>query len=348
MANNDTLLGYLAPRIAGGTENAAVEALGYILNRSPASLKMLNDLVQTIVATPMEPVTRVETQVVAPDRSRPDFVGFDRNGYKRVIGEAKFWAGLGQGQASAYLEQLADEGPSVLLFVAPDVRIDALWAAIKAEIERDTDTEIGPDVHDGRRRNAAVVNTKKSLILVSWIDLLNGMVGSTAGEPEILADIRQLQGLARREDTEAFMPIRLEELGPALARRIRGLNQLIDDAVDARGAKENWMHISGFRATPQRYGYGRYFRFSSGDSAEYHWFGVNCELWATKEDTPLWLSLTRDTANKTRDRLKLQLYDEWNGIWAPIHLKTGVEYDDVLNDIVSQLKTIAELIRAAG
>ena len=96
MANNDTLLGYLAPRIAGGTENAAVEALGYILNRSPASLKMLNDLVRTLVATPMEPVTRVETQVVAPDQSRPDFVGFDRNGHKRVIGEAKFWAGLGK------------------------------------------------------------------------------------------------------------------------------------------------------------------------------------------------------------------------------------------------------------
>ena len=243
---------------------------------------------------------------------------------------------------------MANEGPAVLLFVAPDVRIDALWAAIKADIKRDTDTEINPDGHDGRRRSADVVNTKKRLMLVSWLDLLNGMAGSTAGEPDIQADIRQLQGLARREDVEAFMPLRQEELGPALARRIRGLNQLIDDAVDARGAKEDWIHTSGLRATPQRYGYGRYFRFVRGDSAEYHWFGINYELWATREDTPLRLSLTRGSANKTRDRLKLQLYDEWNGIWAPIHLKTGVEYDDVLNDVASQLKTIAELIRAAG
>ena len=32
MVQNDTLFAHLAPRIAGGAENAAVEALAYILN----------------------------------------------------------------------------------------------------------------------------------------------------------------------------------------------------------------------------------------------------------------------------------------------------------------------------
>ena len=220
MADNYTLLGYLAPRIAGGTENAAVEALGYILNQSPASMKALSDLAQTVADRPMEPITRVETPVVAGDLSRPDFVGFDTNGAKRVIGEAKFWAGLGEGQAGIYLEQLADEGPAVLLFVVPDVRIDALWA----EIKRDAGKELGPDRHDGRRRNAVVVNTNKRLMLVSWPDLLDSMSRSAAVEPEVQADIQQLRGLARREDVEAFMPLRREELGPVFARRMRGLN----------------------------------------------------------------------------------------------------------------------------
>ena len=47
----------------------------------------------------MKPVTTVETQVSAPFGSIPDFVGFDDNGDKRVVGESKFWAGLGEGQA---------------------------------------------------------------------------------------------------------------------------------------------------------------------------------------------------------------------------------------------------------
>ncbi len=33
---------------------------------------------------------------------------------------------------------------------------------------------------------------------------------------------------------------------------------------------------------------------------------------------------------------------------VPIPLKTGTEHPEVLNDIVSQLKTIAEQVRAAG
>ncbi len=341
MADNYTLLGYLAPRIAGGTENAAVEALGYILNQSPASMKALSDLAQTVADRPMEPITRVETQVVAGDLSRPDFVGFDTNGAKRVIGEAKFWAGLGEGQAGIYLEQLADEGPAVLLFVVPDVRIDALWAGIK----RDAGKELGPDRHDGRRRSAVVVNTNKRLMLVSWLDLLDSMIRSAAVEPEVQADIQQLRGLARREDVEAFMPLRREELGPVFARRMRGLNQLIDDVVGARGVEEQWMDTNGLRATPQRYGYGRYLRLSvvEGDL----WFGVNHDLWATREDTPLWLWLSSSILEKRRAQLQLQLYDEGNGGWAPVRLKTSADYDAVLDDVASQLKAIADKVESA-
>ena len=345
MADSYTLLGYLAPRIAGGTENAAVEALGYILNRSPASMKALNDLVQTVTDDLMEPITRVETQVVAADRSRPDFVGFDKNGAKRVIGEAKFWAGLGEGQACVYLDQLAEDGPAVLLFVVPDVRIDTLWVAVKDDIKRDAGKELGPDRHDGRRRMAVVVDTNKHLMMVSWLDLLDSMSKSDAVAPEVQDDIRQLQGLARREDVEAFMPLRQEELGPVFARRMRGLNQLIDDVVGARGVKEGWLDVKGLQATSQRYGYGRYFQFSVVEGAL--WFGVNHDLWATGEDTPLWLWFGSSILEKWRARLQLRLYDEWDGAWSPIHLKTGVEYREVLDDVVSQLKAIASRIKAA-
>ena len=40
--------------------------------------------------------------------------------------------------------------------------------------------------------------------------------------------------------------------------------------------------------------------------------------------------------------LKVRVQDEW----IPVHLKTGVEYPEVLDDVVSQLKMIAEIIGA--
>ena len=126
MADNDTLLAYLVPKLTSKVEDSATEALAYILNRSDASRKALADLVGIGAAD----IGRVETQETAPDRSRPDLVCFDTGNEKRIIVEAKFWAGLMDNQPNTYLEQLPETGRSALLFIAPDVRINTLWAAI--------------------------------------------------------------------------------------------------------------------------------------------------------------------------------------------------------------------------
>ena len=197
----------------------------------------------------MKPVTRVETQVSAPFGSIPDFVGFDDNGDRRVVGESKFWAGLGDGQARVYLKLLPDTGPSVLLFVVPEVRMDQLWApsgrtpsaavsgswAPTASTATATTRRLSADVVDTEKRRAPV---SRRLMMVSWGDVLTSMKSSAAGEPATLADIEQLLGLTRREDAEAFLPLRQEELGPAFPRRMRGLTRLVDDVIDARGTTE--------------------------------------------------------------------------------------------------------------
>ena len=46
MADRYTLLGYLVPRITGQLEDAATEALAYILNSSTEAMGALNDLLQ--------------------------------------------------------------------------------------------------------------------------------------------------------------------------------------------------------------------------------------------------------------------------------------------------------------
>ena len=339
MADSDTLMAYLVPRLTRQVENAATEALGYILNRSPRSMQVLNDLLRE-GGFDVEPITRVETQVTYEDGSRPDMAGYDKDNVKRLLVEAKFHAALLEGQASAYARQFEEPGPAVLLFICPEVRIPTLWASIRQQIENGWVMQSLESPSGGRR--ARLDGTKIQLVLVSWVRLLEKMA-SSAGEPEIEADIRQLKGLAQRQDAEAFLPLHSEELSPVFARRVIGFNRIVDDVVNSRGVPEKWMTTRGLQATPRHYGYGRYFRFVGLDKA--FWFGVNHELWARKGNTPLWIT-DYDHDRKRMDVIAKALNVEAHDNWVPIHPKLGVEYDQVVEDVVSKLKVVAETVRS--
>ena len=286
MTDTDTLMAYLIPRLTNQVENAATDALAYILNRSTLSLQALNNLLQE-GDYDIEPIARVETQVTYEDGSRPDLTGYDKRGVKRLLVEAKFWAALLDDQASGYARQFDQTGSAVLLFVSPEIRIPTLWAEITRQLEKQSPLEV-IDSPSGVRR-AKVIGADRHVVLVSWTRLLDSMA-ALAGDASVQADIQQLRGLAQRQDAESFSPIHSEDLSPNFGRRVIGYNQLVDDVVDSRGVQEQWMDIDALRATPQRYGYGRYFRFSGVSGS--CWFGINHERWARSGDTPLWLLLS--------------------------------------------------------
>ena len=356
MADNDTLLGYLVPRYANVTENAATDALAYIMNRSAACMQSLNELVQPPGGAAMQPVTRVETQVSAPFGSIPDFVGFDDNGDKRIVGESKFGAGLGEGQAGVYLKLLPDTGPAVLLFVVPAMRIDRLWAAVTADAKKygwEVDAErIHTDGDDGATRRSAVAKgheecpgNERRLMMVSWGDLLTRMKSSAAREPGIVADIDQLLGLTRREDAEAFLPLSPEELGPAFPRRMQGMNRLIDEVTEL-GKTKGWINKEGVLSVPQWHGHGRQFRFT-GVEGDYTtvFLGVHFWLWVDEVDTPLWLRFGQGFTGGMLAQVGAEVYRFWSDQWTPIYLKTGLEYHELLDDVESQLKAIGEQLK---
>ena len=323
MPDDTTLVAYLTPKLTNQVENAATDALGFILNKSAPAREALNDLLGE-GGFDMPPIVRVDTQVAYEDGSRPDMAGYDEDGVKRLLVESKFWASLLPGQASGYLSQLDGCEPAALLFIAPGVRFETLWAEIVRQIGGD---KIRPESSANGRRSAMVAGVQKRLILASWDRLLRSMA-DRAGDESAVSDIRQLQGLVRRQDDEAFLPIRGDELSPEFARRAVWYARLVDDAVDNRGVSQKWMSTANLRATPQRYGYGRYFRFVGAPNRVF-WFGVNHVSWARSADTPLWLG---------------DYYaPNW---WRPIHLKPGVEYPEVLDDVASQLKEIAKTFGA--
>ena len=344
MTDHATLMAYLVPRLTKQVENAATEALGYILNRSPGPMRALNDLLRE-GGFYVGPIARVQTQVTHEDGSRPDMAGYDENNLKRLLVEAKFGAALLEGQASEYARQLDQPGPATLLFISPEVRIPTLWVEIERQMAMEGRLEpidSPPGVRRARVAWTEPSDTELQLVLVSWVRLLDRM-DALAGDESIKSDIRQLLGLAHEQDAQVFLPIHAEDMSPDFGRRVVWYNQLVDHAVDAKGVPEKWMSIEGLAATAQRYGYGRYLRFSGLDGD--FWFGVNHERWAGSGDTPLWLRVCDRTGvnmDEIGRELKARVQDEW----IPIRLKTGMEYEEVLNDVVSQLKAIARITGA--
>lgn len=348
MAEDTTLLAYLVPRLTGRVEDTATDALAFILNKSATCRTALDRLLRDADFNP-EPIARVETQVTYQDGSRPDMVGYGRGDAKRLVVESKFWASLQEGQASGYFRQLQEPGPGMLLFIAPDSRMETLWAEIRRQMENgegSVQLELVPAAE--RARRAKVVGTDKHLMLVSWDQLLSSL--AAAHDARVASDIQQLRGLARYQDDEAFQPIHPEEMGLVLPRRIRGLNRLIDDVI-GRGDREGWMTTSGLRATPQREGYGRYFRFADAASRSTIpgdlFLCVNYQRWAISAETPLWLWIGHGVPvgiGTLRDTMPLLAANAGPGTDVPIFLETGVEYERVLDDVVRQVRAILDMI----
>ena len=345
MANDDTLMAYIVPRLTSGVEDAATEALAYILNKSGGAMSALNELLQE-GGFGIESIARVQTQVTYEDGCTPDMAGYDEIGAIRLLVESKFWAALQEDQARRYARHLDQPGPAMLLVIAPEVRRQTLWAEIGRQMSELGDLEpIMPRQAGVKRARMAwkeSSETELHLLLVSW-DLLLETMDNQSGDTDVRSDIRQLRGLAQRQDAEAFLPLHSGDLSPEHGRRYQGYCRLFDDAVDARGVQENWMNTERMAASSNRWGSGRWFRFSGVDSS--FWFGVNHRLWARYGDTPLWLGLYLDdsgkvTAGKIGKEPSDQAVDVDGFRWVPVYLKTGVEYDEVLDDVAAQLRRI--------
>ena len=196
-------------------------------------------------------------------------------------------------------------------------------------------------------------------MLVSWSSLLGRMTDAVAAaaDSRTEADILQLRGLAVREDEDAFLPVRPEELGPEVPRRLMGLKMLVDSATD-RLVGLGLADLTGTRVQPLASGYGRYLRLAGAGAR----WGLDYGEWAAIRDTPLWLTLWgwdqgwSETKPLKEIRANLEpvrlsdppgLVDRGDCLLVPIQLPVGVEQDAVLEGIVDQLVRIAQLIGPA-
>ena len=335
MAENDRLLAHLSPSFTPQTENIAVEALGYILNKYAGSREGLDDVVRSGVRH-VNPVAKVRTQASGQDGTRPDLVGVDEGAAERVLIEAKFWAELTPRQPDAYLDRLPDDGPAVLLFVAPEERIGSLWRELRSRAEG-----AGKKLSDvdAERKCMSVDGTQRHLLLASWTGLLDRISARTRGNQDADADIQQLRGLTVSAEDGRFQPIRdnREEFGPD-SRHMRDMKRIIEAATE-RGITDGWASRKGLNRTPRSYGYGRYLKLGGSGVV---WLGVNTERWERDGQTPLWID-GRYVGDAALEAIGTGLNVKVDGHWVPIMWKKDAEYDDELDGVVSTLRNIARV-----
>jgi hypothetical protein len=293
-----TLLASLALRLAAHPENIATEGLLHVLQIHAASAAALADLLRH-AGLPALPRLMFRTQVSDADGAIPDLVGIDASGASRLIVEAKFWAHLTDHQPVTYLQRLAADHPSVLLFICPAGREVGLWDQLQSRARASPDFISAATGGSPPSRLVQWLQTAQNryLAIVSWRALLSALASDAGahGDRDYEADVGQLQGLCERVDSEAFLPLRDSELAPEIGKRAAQFADLVDATVEELKLRARPGVSTEGLTTGGRHGaYGRFFSYGRIGGVLLY----SPALWGKYQLSPLWL-LARDRTLST-------------------------------------------------
>ena len=352
------LFGHLVSRFSTHPENLATEAVAFIVNRSPAMREALRRLAgQTGIEFPQ--LTSFRSQAGDGQGNIPDLVGLDATGAERLFIENKFWAGLTDNQPAGYLERLPKEGGAVLLFVVPRKRLPIVWSELVNSAIRRAKSLPDPERLPGDFLFARLKPPFTALAVTSWNAVLDslGNVAPISGEASAPGDIAQLRSLCEVMDSQAFLPVRMEELtNLEEPRRLIGLADLVDDlskqAVVLGIADRKDLSGRDLREAHGWYSAGRYLRIGPAGA----WLGVDHEKWSRYGISPLWIrfSTTPDfgRAPFVLHALKAwappQLFQENGYVLIPLTVLPDVARDRVLEDLLEQLKRLHAVLQSAA
>ena len=134
MSQEPTLLSFIAQRHTVGLEDVATNALFFILSRSASAREALSEY----LGDEHEPLPISKVQPWAADEygAIPDLVCLDKDDNVLALIESKFWAQLTHHQPVTYWQGLPTDKRAVLLFLAPDERVDGggLWDELEAKL----------------------------------------------------------------------------------------------------------------------------------------------------------------------------------------------------------------------
>ncbi len=339
MTQESTFLGFIAQRHTIGLEDVATDALSFILSRSASARQALADFLGDDHG-PL-PIAKVQTWMTDTQGAVPDLACLDDKDNIVTLIESKFWAPLTPHQPVTYWEGLPTNLRSVLLFLAPDVRVNqgTLWDELESRL-RDAGHELLSVCRGNGRITAPSKDGQRRLMLATWQQLLDCMAqrAEKDGDTRACFEIVELQGLAASA-IKGDRPIRDENL-----------KQLIAEAI-SHGEQSGWADTKGL-SVGRGYGYyGRYICFAGAEA----WLGIDYRFLKQMPGKPLWLWFFRDHSadalvkfeeipNRVKGWEEAGLQWRNGDLYLPIVLPVGADRDQILDAIVSQLARIAELI----
>jgi hypothetical protein len=337
---HDVLFGHLVSRFSTHPENLATEAMAFILNRSATMREELRRLLGR-TGIELAPLARFRSQAGDEQGNIPDLIGLDTMGAERLFIENKFWAGLTENQPAGYLGRLPAEGGGVLVFVVPTRRFPIVWnelahSAMTAGTHLPDPEQLAGDLLFTR------IAPTTALAVTTWRAVLDSLetVARASGETSSAADIAQLKSLCDVMDTEAFLPLRVEELtNLEVPQRLIGLANLIRDLSEqavARGIADR----RGLVPTHGWYTAGRYLKIGSFGA----WLGIDHEKWSRYGITPLWVRFDNNEYGRSSVVLEAlkswastQLFEQDGRAVIPLTILPNATRERVLEDLLAQL-----------
>ena len=341
MTDNHTLLSFIAQRHSIGLEDVATDALFFILSHSAPTRQALSDLLG-YEGDPL-PIAKAQPWAADAHGAVPDLACLDESKNVVALIESKFWAPLTRNQPVTYWEGLPVDRPSVLLFLAPEPRVDqgGLWDELVERL-RNARHELEPAKRKGSLITAPAKAGQRRLMLTTWQLLMDRMAQMAKDDDDTQAcfEIAELQGLAA------------SVIAGDNPQRDENLKRLIADAV-RRLERSGWANTDGLAVGVGINFHVRYLRLAGANA----WLGIDYDAVKQMPDKPLWLSFYGGSnADVDLDMVRRALGDlakldgESRGgqVRVPIILPEGADHDATLDAIAAELGRIAHLIDPNG
>jgi len=280
-----SLLGQFYNRIRGSQEDIASEGLAYILQHSKSARNALQKIIKLESGLDFEDINYT-TQNVGEKLERTDISGYNFENQEVIILEAKFWASLTDNQPIGYLERLSKN--SILVFICPTLRVRPVFDEVKKRI---FDAKL--EFESNLDRHFIKLSDNKNVVVKTWSEILSTIkLQLIQDNDQYLSDIDQIIGFCETVDNNAFRPFKREDFSPSNAKRINSFYDIADKVIDELKKRE-LADTTNLNATPQKYGYTRYFKIGTMGIS----LNVRFDFWEKIADTPFWLLFKDDTTN---------------------------------------------------
>ena len=334
------LLAHLSHSFIRPLEDRATDALAFILRRSGGCRCRFESFIANGHFA-SKPIVKFHTQFAIDAQSRPDMIGCDDAGKRRLLVESKFWAPLQPQQAPRYLDALDPDGPSVLLFICPANRLNYLWREVEKQmaecgISLDLQSEFPADA----TYRATLKNSEKRVLMVSWNHLLDQLDSGKEGF-SVRSDIHQLRGFAADQNDKGFVPLPPDAGAGIYRDRDAHLRTAVYEVV-GRGRNAGWLNTDGLRTVETHDWYGRYALVVGTSMVLRLSIDYRPELFGC---TPIWVSISQGYLSENArfpDRFEGPKEDRF---WLPLYLKSCTVFEELLDDIEAQLFAVAKEVQ---